>query len=145
MEAGNLEDVGQFDSVFMLESLEHVLDKKRVLAALTRIARRLVLIVNCDRQPFSPVSTFGGTVFMTSPETLLRTVEEAGWQVRTEMDTRAVSVPTIRHWKARIEENCPGKVKEPIEILHQFCVIALAYVEAFLERFPLLTIYAECE
>jgi SAM-dependent methyltransferase len=92
---------GAFDSVLMLESLEHIHDKPGLLRRLRPFARQLVIRTNC--QDAAPPSTrFAGTMPMVSSSTLRALLEEAGWTIRHWRDRRAEAMPSPVFWSRRV-------------------------------------------
>src|SRR5208283_3042331 len=97
-------DLGYFDSVIMLESLEHIIDKRSLFTKLKQITSRVVLVTSCDAQAAGDlVSTYGGTMYMTSVAELLDVIASAGWRIDTAVDNRRYAMPTFEHWRTRIE------------------------------------------
>jgi cyclopropane fatty-acyl-phospholipid synthase-like methyltransferase len=144
IEYDDLGAIGCFDTVVMMESLDHVFDKPALLHKLIRITNRLVIVTNCCGFGIkAPLSTFGNTMCMVSTNLLLRMLETAGWRVLSATDVRKYSMPTFLHWKARIEAAYPAKRKPPVELLHGLCEIALQDMAGFEEGFPLMAICAE--
>ena len=136
--------LGCFDSVFMMESLDHVFDKPALLAKLVGITPRLVFVTNCSSVDLdTPLVTFGNTMCMTSVALLFRMLKQAGWQVRFAADLRRQSMPTFSFWKTRIEAAYPALRKPPVRLLHSLCEVALEDPTAFEEAFPLLMVCAD--
>jgi hypothetical protein len=96
---------GHFDCAVLLESFEHIKDKRRLLEVLALFAGRLVMRVNC--QDASPRSTaFGGAMHMISSARLRTLLDAAGWRVIHWRDRRAASMPSAAAWHARARQ--PG-------------------------------------
>jgi SAM-dependent methyltransferase len=144
VEHADLVELGRFDQVFMMESLDHIFDKPRLLASLTRMTDVLVLVTTCNvfAAP-GPIETFGGTCQAMSPAATIRTIEEAGWTVREAIDVRGPSMPTFGCWKARIDANGASQMKAPIRMLDTLCRAALDDLGLFERSFPLLVVSAE--
>jgi cyclopropane fatty-acyl-phospholipid synthase-like methyltransferase len=144
VEQNDLDDLGRVDSLFMMESLEHIFDKKRLLHTLTGVADRLVLVTNCHTFAVrEPLVAFGNTCLMLSVTTLLETLEAAGWHVRHAANVRAHSMPTLGHWKARIDATYPTGMKAAVKMLLGLCDDALENREHFEASFPLLAVAAD--
>ena len=144
VEQDDLGGLGCFDSILMMESLEHIFDKKRLLRALTGAADRLVLVTNCSALAVhEPLAAFGGTCLMMSAGTLVETLEDAGWHVRQATDVRARSMPTLGHWKSRIAATYPTGMKAAVRMLQGLCDDALDNPQRFEAGFPLLTVAAD--
>jgi SAM-dependent methyltransferase len=144
VEQDGLDGLGCFDSVFMMESLEHIFDKKRLLHTLAGVADRLVLVTNCNALAVhTPLAAFGDTCLMMSVTRLLETLDAAGWCVRQSSDVRARSMPTIGYWKARIQAAYPTGMKAAVKMLQGLCDDALDNRERFETNFPLLTVCAD--
>ena len=144
VEKDNLGHLGFFDTVFMMESLDHVFDKPALLSKLTTITDRLVFVTNCCIFAVeAPLTTFGNTMCMTSTEVLFQTLKKTGWRVRCASDVRKYSMPTFNYWKTRIEAAYPTMRKPPLQLLHSLCEIALQDSVGFEEAFPLLMVCAE--
>jgi cyclopropane fatty-acyl-phospholipid synthase-like methyltransferase len=143
-ESYNIESLGCFDSVLMLESLEHICDKQRLLFRLTRIADRLVLVSNClSITAISPAQAFADTMTMVSSSRLLDMIEDAGWRIQTADDYRHASLPTLAHWRFRIESAYPRIRKLPIQVLYELCRVGLQDSNSFERDFPLMFIVAD--
>ena len=144
IEHDDLRALGCFDTVVMMESLDHVFDKSPLLHKLIRITNRLVIVTNCHGFGIeAPLTTFGNTMCMVSTNMLLQMVAKAGWRVLSATDVRKYSMPTFRHWKTRIEAAYPTNRKPPVALLHSLCEIALQDMAGFQEAFPLLVVCAE--
>jgi cyclopropane fatty-acyl-phospholipid synthase-like methyltransferase len=144
VEQDDLGHLGFFDTVLMMESLDHILDKPAFLFKLTGITDRLVLVTNCCTFAVeAPLTTFGDTMYMTSTAFLLQTLDQTGWRVCSASDVRKYSMPTFTHWKTRIEAAYPTRRKPPLQLLHSLCEIALQDSVGFEEAFPLLVVCAQ--
>lgn len=144
LERDNIRDLGHFDTVVMLESLEHILGKRALFRRLRHITSRVVFVTNCDSDISGKrVPTYGGTMYMTSVEELLGMLSGEGWRVHVAVDNRKYATPTFDHWRTRIESTYPNSMKRPVEMLYVLCLIALANVESFEKRFPLLLVSAQ--
>jgi cyclopropane fatty-acyl-phospholipid synthase-like methyltransferase len=144
VEQDALGDVGRVDSLFMMESLEHIFDKTGLLHTLRGVADRLVLVTNCHALAVrEPLVAFGNTCLMLPVTTLLETLENAGWGVRHATNVRARSMPTLGHWKARIDAIYPTSMKAAVKMLLGLCDDALDNRERFEANFPLLTVVAD--
>jgi cyclopropane fatty-acyl-phospholipid synthase-like methyltransferase len=144
VERDDLAALGHFDSVFMMESLEHVFDKKRLLEQSALLSDRLVCITNCHAlADGEPLTAFGDTLSLRSMSTLLGMLEDAGWLVRHAADVRDRSMPTFEHWKARIESTYPSGMKPAVRMLYGLCADALNNRQQFETGFPLLMVAAD--
>ncbi len=144
VEDADLGALGRFDQVFMMESLDHIFDKPRLLGSLTGISDVLVLVTTCNVfAAREPIETFGGTCLAMSPAATIQAIEEAGWTVREATDVRGPSMPTFGCWKARIDANCALEMKPPIRMLDTLCRAALEDLDLFERSFPLLAVAAE--
>ncbi len=144
VERDDLAALGRFDSLFMMESLEHVFDKRRLLGQAALLADRLVCVTNCRASANGEsVMAFGGTLSLTSVSALIEMLAGAGWRVRHAADVRRRAMPTFEHWKARIESAYPGGMKPAVRMLHGLCADALANRQQFEQGFPLLMIAAD--
>lgn len=144
VEQDNIRSLGHCDSVIMLESLEHVFDKRKLFRELKDITSRVVFVANCDSDGSDkPVSTYGGTMYMTSVGELLHILTSEGWDVHVAADHRKYAMPTFEHWRTRIEAAYPYSMKGPVEMLYVLCEVALSDIASFEKRFPLLLVSAE--
>lgn len=144
IERDDICDLGCFDTVIMMESLEHISDKQKLFARLQHITSRVVLVTNCDSQaPGGLVRTFGGTMYMASSERLLAMLKSEGWRIRLAVDNRKCAMATLQHWRSRIEAAYPTMMKRPVEMLHLLCEVALEDAAGFERRFPLLLVSAQ--
>jgi cyclopropane fatty-acyl-phospholipid synthase-like methyltransferase len=144
LERGDGGDLGYFDSVIMLESLEHIIDKRSLLAKLKHMTSRVVLVTSCDSQAAGGlVPTYGGSMYMTTAAELLGVITRAGWRIDAVVDNRKCAMPTFEHWRTRIEAAYPNSMKRPVEMLYTLCEIALADMAGFEKRFPLLLVSAQ--
>ena len=90
----------------LLESLEHVQQKQRLLHKLRQVSRTLVLRTSCipslGERERSVV--FGGSMSLTSCTGIEDAVRAAGWRltVPSKLWGSAEAAPTIRHWKGRL-------------------------------------------
>lgn len=132
------------DVAMLLESLEHVHDKSRLLRCLRASCRLLVARVNC--QDHAPASVqFGGTMPMVDSTTLRRLLEAAGWRVRHWRDRREESLPSHAAWRTRLER-LPAAVvaADPhLAIFLDWCRAVLAHPQAWGEANPLVEVVAE--
>jgi cyclopropane fatty-acyl-phospholipid synthase-like methyltransferase len=143
LERDDARDLGYFDGVIMLESLEHILDKHNLFARLKYMTSRVVLVTSCDSQAAGGlVPTYGGTMYMTSVAELLGMITSEGWRIHGAVDNRRYAMPTFEHWRTRIEAAYPSSMKRPVEMLYALCEIALADIASFEKRFPLLLVSA---
>jgi len=144
LERDDARDLGCFDGVLMLESLEHILDKHSLFARLKHMTRQVVLATSCDSEDAGDlVPTYGGTMYMTSVEELLGVITTEGWRIDVAIDNRRHAMPTFEHWQTRIEAAYPKSMKRPVEMLYALCEIALSDIAGFEKRFPLLLVSAQ--
>jgi cyclopropane fatty-acyl-phospholipid synthase-like methyltransferase len=144
IEREDIRCVGCFDTALMIESLDHVFEKEKLLYELSCITNRLIFITNCTSLNIDgPRVAFGGTMCMTSIATLLRMLEKTGWRVHVSADIRKYSMPTFIHWKARIEAAYPTGMKPALRLLHSLCEKALEDTCSFEKQTPLLMVCAE--
>lgn len=144
VEREGIRHLGSFDTAFMMESLDHVFEKEKLLYELRFVTNRLVFVTNCDSLAINhPAVVFGDTMCMTSVAMLLRTLEKTGWRVRFAADLRKYSMPTFVHWKTRIEAARPTGLKPALALLYSLCERALEDTYSFEKRFPLLMVCAE--
>lgn len=96
---------GLWDVALMLESLEHVRKKERLLGELRGCASRLILRVNCAVGPEveqSPV--FGATMYMPTQAALLSLLKNTGWRVRFVCNQRTKTFMSLVHWNKGINK-----------------------------------------
>jgi hypothetical protein len=91
---------GHFDCAVLLESFEHIKDKRRLLEVLAMFADRLVMRVNCQDSSTQPTA-FGGTMHMISSARLRALLCAADWHIIHWRDQRAASMPSAAVWHAR--------------------------------------------
>ncbi|HTU74884.1 MAG TPA: methyltransferase domain-containing protein [Trebonia sp.] len=94
---------GHFDCAVLLESLEHIRDKGRLLEVLALFADRLVMRVNCQDSSTRPTA-FGETMHMISSARLRMLLGAAGWHVTHWRDRRAAAMPSAAVWHARARQ-----------------------------------------
>ena len=94
-----------YDVALLLESLEHVQQKQRLLHKLRQVAHTLVLRTSCipslGEGEHSVV--FSGSMSLISCMGIEDAVRAAGWRltVPSKLWGSAEAAPTIRHWKRR--------------------------------------------
>ena len=90
----------------LLESLEHVQQKQRLLHKLRQVSRTLVLRTSCipSLSEGERSVVFGGSMSLTSCTGIEDAVRAAGWRltVPSKMWGSAEASPTIRHWRGRL-------------------------------------------
>ena len=132
---------GDFDSVLMLESFEHIQEKSRLLRLLRPVARRLVMRTNCqDAAP--PEVRFGGTMPMVSSTTLRAILTEAGWTIRHWRDRRAEAMPSAAFWRRRLRSLAPGGDLH-MDVLRVWCDRIVTLGDAWGRCNPLIEIVAD--
>jgi hypothetical protein len=94
---------GFFDCAVLLESFEHIRDKRRLLETLRIFAGRLVMRVNCQDLS-APSSVFAGTMHMISSTSLRSMLEATGWRIEHWRDRRAEALPSVAAWHSRAAE-----------------------------------------
>ena len=90
----------------LLESLEHVQQKQRLLHKLRQVSRTLVLRTSCipSLSEGERSVVFGGSMSLTSCTGIEDAVRAAGWRITvpSKMWGSAEASPTIRHWRGRL-------------------------------------------
>jgi hypothetical protein len=143
----DLEDLvltDDYDVAFLLESLEHVRDKDRLLRGLRAHATCLVLSTACVADTYAGLRVdFDGSILFCSVSELGRALEAAGWQVAVFTDRRPRAAPTFFHWKERLDRVFGGS--EPpghLAVLRAHTEAALRSLPAWSRSFPLIDVVA---
>ena len=110
---------GHFDCMLLLESLEHVRDKARLLQILRLFGSRLVMRVHCQDGAPNSVN-FAGTMPMIQSTQLREIIEAAGWQIIHWQNRREESMPSLRVWHERLAAIAPGTDLH-LETFRAFC------------------------
>ena len=132
---------GEFDCVVMLESLDHVFDKARVLRALRPFCSRLVLRMSC--QDAVPESTnFDGTMPMIPSHQLRAELEGAGWRIRHWKDRRLETLPTVAVWHRRCQAVAVGR-DHHVDVLREWCEKTMRSPNVWGRSNPLIETVAE--
>ena len=132
---------GRFDCALLLELLEHMEDKPRVLRILRMFVRRLVMRVNCqDHAPPGP--RFGGTMHMTSSAMLRAMLENAGWNVRHWRDRRREAMPSVAVWHRRLGALGPTWDVH-LETQRAWCARLMRIGDEWAANNPLIEVVAE--
>ena len=96
-----------YDVVLLLESLEHIRQKQRLLHKLRQVARKLVLRTSCipSLAHGERVVVFGGSMSLSSCADVEKAVQAAGWRltVPPRLWGADEAASTIRHWRDRLE------------------------------------------
>ena len=96
-----------YDVALLLESLDHVRDKGRVLRMLRGVARTLVLRTHCNPALAADASTseFSGSMPITSCANVTNAVAAAGWELVAEPKIwgAAEAAQTHRYWRRGLE------------------------------------------
>ena len=96
-----------YDVALLVESLEHIQQKQRLLHKLRQVSRTLVLRTSClpslSRGKRSVV--FNGSMSLTSCTDVEDAVRAAGWRLTapSKLWGEAEAAPTFRHWKGRLQ------------------------------------------
>lgn len=135
-----------WDVAMMMESLEHIRDKARLLADIRKVAGRLLLQVNCttlDIDPSAPV--FNGSMVMPKVDELLRLLADAGWRVRFSCNRRYHSFPSFIHWKLGLQKAYPDLAFPTLQLraLNGLCDDAIVRPAGWMAENPLMDIVAE--
>ena len=95
-----------YDVALLLESLEHVQQKQRLLHKLRQVSRTLVLRTSCipSLGEGERSVVFSGSMSLSSCTGIEDAVRAAGWRltVPSKLWGSAEAAPTIRHWKGRL-------------------------------------------
>jgi hypothetical protein len=91
----------RFDCALLLESLESVRDKARLLRVLRQFAGRLVMRVNC--QDHAPAGAAFGTMERVGSDALRGLIEGAGWRVQHWRNRRNETMQTHEDWYRRLQ------------------------------------------
>ena len=93
--------------VLLLESLEHVQQKQRLLHKLRQVARTLVLRTSCipSLSEGQRVVVFSGSMSLTSCTDVEKAVRAAGWQITLPPRLWGAdeAAATIQYWRGRLE------------------------------------------
>ncbi|MDX5327942.1 MAG: hypothetical protein LPK06_04010 [Marinobacter sp.] len=136
-----------WDVVLMMESLEHIREKKALLSQLAGISDTLILRVNCSAS-YSEGGTrpsYGGTMVMPRPEELLMLLGQAGWKVIFYANRRQSSFPTIASWHQRLMSRYQGVVESMpghMQALWRLCLEAERNPGAWVSQNPLVDVVA---
>jgi cyclopropane fatty-acyl-phospholipid synthase-like methyltransferase len=132
---------GRFDCILLLESFEHIVEKKRLLTLLRPFGGRLVMRVNCqDSAP--PRSRFGGTMQMISSPMLRELLDQTGWRVRHWRDRRREAMPSATAWLRRLRRLGPTDDKH-LETMRGWCERVVRFGETWGGHNPLIEVVAE--
>jgi hypothetical protein len=134
---------GYFDCAVLLESLEHIRDKQRLLAVLRLFCGRLVMRVNCqDTAPPGPA--FAGTMHMISSARLRELLVAAGWRVTHWQDRRPEAMPSVAAWHRRATAVASAGTADPhLDTLVAWTTRVLAAPTAWAAANPLIDVVAE--
>jgi hypothetical protein len=132
---------GRFDCALLLESLEHIEDKPRLLRILRMFAGRLVMRVNCqDHAPPGP--RYAGTMHMISSAMLRAMLENAGWHVRHWRDRRREAMPSVTVWHRRLAALGPTWDVH-LETQRAWCARLMRIGDEWAANNPLIEVVAE--
>lgn len=134
-----------WSTVLMLESLEHVRNKERLLAELRGLADSLVLRVNCTALgQYSGATVFGNSMVMSTPSGLIALLKKTGWQVRYVCNQRSKTWPSVLHWKKGLNKVVAqsGMSTAHLMALNSLCDTALALPRVWIDANPLMDIVA---
>jgi hypothetical protein len=132
---------GRFDCALLLESLEHMEDKPRLLRVLRMFASRLVMRTNCqDHAPPGP--RFAGTMHMVSSAALRTMLENTGWRVRHWRDRRREAMPSVTVWHRRLSALGPTSDFH-LETQRAWCARVVRLGDEWAGHNPLMEIVAE--
>src|SRR5207302_1715075 len=132
---------GKFDCVLMLESLEHVIEKQRLLRVLRLFATRLVMRTNCQDRS-AQKTAFADTMHMISSSRLRELLDETGWRVVHWRDRRREAISSIVVWDRRLHRL--GPTSDPhIEVFRAWTSRVLANRDAWVEANPLMEVVAD--
>lgn len=134
---------GYFDCAVLLESLEHIRDKVRLLTVLRLFCGRLVMRVNCqDTAP--PGSVFAGTMHMISSARLRELLTATGWRVTHWRDRRPEAMPSVAAWHRRATEVASAGIADPhLDTLVAWTTRVLAAPTAWAAANPLIEVVAD--
>jgi hypothetical protein len=134
---------GYFDCAVLLESLEHIRDKERLLTVLRLFCGRLVMRVNCqDTAP--PGSVFAGTMHMITSARLRGLLTAAGWRVTRWRDRRPEAMPSIAAWHRRATAVASAGIADPhLDTLVAWTTRVLAAPTAWAAANPLIEVVAD--
>lgn len=132
---------GRFDVALMLESFDHVRDKRRLQRRLRPLARRLILREHCpDATPAS--MGIDGTMYLESSAALRQMLEDTGWSITAWANRRAASMPTIALWNERLRDVPPSDDRH-LETLRAFCTRVAANADTWAQSHPLMEVIAD--
>lgn len=134
-----------WSTVLMLESLEHVRNKERLLAELRGLADSLVLRVSCTALgQYSGATVFGNSIVMSTPSGLIALLKKTGWQVRYVCNQRSKTWPSVLHWKKGLNKVVAqsGITTAHLMALNSLCDTALASPRVWIDANPLMDIVA---
>jgi cyclopropane fatty-acyl-phospholipid synthase-like methyltransferase len=96
----------RYDVALMLESLDHMANKRAVLTKLRHVARTLVLRTGCNPTLARGQSkvAFAGSMVLSSCEDVTDAVRKAGWHLAAppKLWGAAEAAPTILYWRRRL-------------------------------------------
>ncbi|MEE4173078.1 MAG: class I SAM-dependent methyltransferase [Xanthomonadales bacterium] len=137
---------GRFDACLLLESLEHIRDKRRLFRVLSGHCDTLLLRTNCTARvdrAFHPHTVPPGYMFLETPGMILGHLEATGWRVERSEDRRPLAVMSNKHWLERLQSEFP--MQEPpghLGVLYRQVSHAEKNPEAWAAANPLLEVVA---
>lgn len=139
------EDVKEeYDVIFMLEVLEHIRDKARLLKRLRHHAPLLILSTSCVSKDYNESHIrFGGSLNFCTEDEIERYLYDAGWDIIYKKNRRLESRQTIVHWQKNLDK-VYGK-QQPLGFLKNLRKLTEIYFQEpdlWCNTFPLIDIVA---
>jgi len=134
-----------YDVIFMLEALSHILDKRRLLGVFRTKATRLILSVNCVAEDFQGDRLmFSNTMHLCKRSELERDLLSAGWRIAYAANRRAQAIPSLVYWKANFDRVFAKRMPPGhLGAHYRYTESALTSIIEWCRTFPLLDIVAD--
>ncbi|CAL2095180.1 putative SAM-dependent methyltransferase, type 11 [Tenacibaculum sp. 190524A02b] len=140
---GNIENTlppGYFDTLLMMESLEHIHNKYQLLKNLRYFSDQLIIRTHCQNTNTSNL-VFGNTMKVISSDLLVDILTKAGWKIKHLKNRRMESLPTIDLWKSRFK-NIPKQNDPHFEYFRNFVYRVSNSKKEWAKNNPLIEIVA---
>lgn len=135
---------GYWNVALLMESLEHIQNKAQLVSLLHDRADCLIIRTSATRVPEQEyLPAFGGSMLMTTQQSLVAMLQQAGWRIETIFDSRQASWPTLVHWKRNLNRHFKTQPPEGnFKSLNALCDLGIARKDWWIWSSPLLNIVA---
>ncbi|MGB0525803.1 MAG: SAM-dependent methyltransferase [Flammeovirgaceae bacterium] len=135
----------QYDIVWMMESLEHIVDIAALFQHLSTITNKLLIQTNCIADHMdTPRWEFGNTMYMRKVSELKQVLSLSGWKIEQVEDRRFHSIPTFQFWRNQLEVLKAAKhpIKGQLRVLEQHVVAFESNPIQWCRNHPLINLIA---